>query len=394
MILPKIFHLKHTISQCLLLLINGLNIHMTYKIIADKKLSEKMFYTGDYVQIKHNGKYITEKILDSKTDRHLIKTPTGEKWFHSLELEYHNPFKVGQKVKVFSKTSSMFHEGIVKDIRDGKCEVHWDYEGHKYKKVAIDKLKEWNPVFHNIHHLFQNGAVEGSIKQGTIGNCYFLAVYEGIFRAGIAYKILPKMIREVSPYTWEVTFFDPRQNDSSGNMGTIKTNIHITDLFTTDHKLQEGRIGDLLLERTFGKAIVEIESRWLRVQPSENDDMNDEPHTMVLAESGSIQNAIKILLGRKPKNVFSPNIDTLRKNLDNYSAFIGERMIIAGSSTTPTSSKIVPKHAYFIQSYLQETDEVVLINPHDTNKGILVLSLQEFINNFHKAWAVDLSNIR
>lgn len=371
---------------------------MNNKVIAiSKKISERSFYEGDIVYIKSDGKYIPKEILKTEDGMHLISTPKEakkEKWFHSLELEYHNPFRIGQKVKVFSNTTQSFHEGTIKARENNKYTVAWDND-NKYKDVSISKLKEWNPAFHNIHHLFPRGLQEGAIKQGIVGNCYFLAVYEGIFRTYIAQKVIPKMIKEISPFTWSVTYYDPRHTDERGNMGKITTTINIEDLLSINNKLNKGRIGDLILERTFGKAIVEIEARRSDLGSFEDEDTDSyEPNTMELTTLGSMKSAIEILLGKKSQNIYSKDIEKLRPKIKGYSAFISNQLMVAGSSVTPPYNRISPKHAYFVQSYQEETDEIVLINPHDTYNGILKIPLAVFISNFTELRTTDIGDLK
>lgn len=369
---------------------------MNNKVIAiSRKISERTFYEGDIVYIKSDGKYIPKEILKTEHEMHLIDTPKGKKWFHSLELEYHNPFRIGQsKIRVFSNTTQSFHEGTIKARENNKYTVAWDND-NKYKDVSMSKLMEWNPSFHNIHHLFPGGALEGSIKQGKVGNCYFLAVYEGIFRTYIAQKVIPEMIKEISPFTWSVTYYDPRHSDENGNMGKITTTVNIEDLLSIDNKLNKGRIGDLILERTFGKAIVEIEARRSDLGSFDDEDSDDyQPNTMELTTLGSMKSAIEILLGKKSQNIYSKDIAKLRSKINGYSAILGNQLMVAGSSVAPSYNRVFPKHAYFVQSYQEETDEIILINPHDTYNGILKLTLGEFINNFTEIRVTDIGDIK
>ncbi|MEI7941676.1 MAG: hypothetical protein WCH76_00720 [Candidatus Riflemargulisbacteria bacterium] len=374
---------------------------MRNKIIAEaRNISNAGFYVGETVFLKTKAGYSQSNIIRSEGELHLLDSPDGRNWHHSLELEYYNPFRFGQEVKVFSNTDKRYYRGkIYERIIENKPEgqriaykIAWD---NKTKKVPLDLLRSWNKSYHNTLHLFPQGiGGGGSIKQGNVGNCYFLAVYEGMLRTGIAQKQLTKMIQEIEPFTWAVTFYDPRTKDAQGNMARITKTINIEDLLKIDNKLKSGRVGDLLMERTFGQAIKEIEQRTtVHVSAeAETRDEHYEPNTMDFASHGTIKKAIEILLGKPSQNVYTRDIDKLRQKLTGYFALDGKQLITAGSTATQ-DRRMRPLHAYFVQSYQKDTDEIVLINPHDTKSAILIINLTDFIKHFSELRITDISDL-
>lgn len=221
--------------------------------------------------------------------------------------------------------------------------------------------------------LFVNGAAYGDIKQGYVGDCYFMASL-----AEVAHKnagTITNMFIVNGDGTYTVKFF---------NQGTAA-------YVTVDSYLPTDSAGRLIYAGMGKYASSTANELWTMLAEKAYVQLN-EMGWQRAGLSGSGQNSYSAIsggyiyaaLGHITGSATTPFTSTTSST--SFTAFVtafnGGKMIGFASKSTPASSTVVGNHAYAVVGYNATNQTVTLFNPWGTEYGLVTMTWSQIHANF------------
>lgn len=221
--------------------------------------------------------------------------------------------------------------------------------------------------------LFVSGATYGDIKQGSVGDCYFMASL-----AEVACKnasTITNMFVVNGDGTYTVKFF---------NQGTAS-------YVTVDSYLPTDSAGRLIYAGMGKYASSTANELWTMLAEKAYVQLN-EMGWQRAGLSGSGQNSytaisggyIYAALGHITGSTTTPFAST--SSTTSFTTFVtafnGGKLIGFASKSTPASSSVVGNHAYAVVGYNATNQTVTLFNPWGTEYGLVTMSWSQIQANF------------
>ena len=201
--------------------------------------------------------------------------------------------------------------------------------------------------------------------QRNVGDCYFVAAYEGLLRHRLGQQLISKMIEQVDGgQIYKITF--PGFPDSPQI-------VRYSELRAQSRWLL-GDLGDMYIERAFGRLMKQH-------QPSRIID-NDSDDTMVAIDGGYPSDAVHALTGAQKYDVSLVPMEKNKifKELDALAKSPNKIMCVSFDRDT-NHRRFIENHAYLVKRIEPTKNKVYLINPHNTLKTVSI-TYQEFASIF------------
>jgi hypothetical protein len=222
--------------------------------------------------------------------------------------------------------------------------------------------------------LFVNGAAYGDVKQGSIGDCYFMAsLGEAAYRNA---SIISNMFIANGDGTYTVKFF---------NQGTQY-------FVTVDSYLPTNTGGSLIYAGLGASYTNSANELWVPLAEKAYVQLNEFGFTRA-GLSGSGQNAYSAINGgyiyAAMHNItgLATSAFAMTSGSTSFTTFVnaynGGKMIgFASYASPPAGSGVVGSHAYAVVGYDAANQTVTLFNPWGTQYGLLTLNWSQIQANF------------
>lgn len=309
----------------------------------------------------------------------------------------------------FEKYNPHFVTRIENQISNS--EKQWIIELSPYLKTQWEKLTiEQRRLIMELYPIWIN---EQS-KQGNVGNCYFMATLNSLKWNTDTLEYLTKVIKKVDG-GWEVTFLgfiSPNNKTLITPADLAKNSIYSPSIWTIQI-FSEWPLGDKILERAywrlrdhrasikgsndFGNTIQELPYRgkwWnttlMHYGSTDNTIFNKTTHTAWYTKI-----VMEDLLGLKTQRIFLDNQDK-KSIIENLKiANKQEGLITLSTKWSPNADRdtfdvetkdwikrFFSQHAYSMW-YRSDTNDIIIMNPHDSLHERHIVSIDEFMKNWN-----------
>jgi hypothetical protein len=336
------------------------------RTLANARYGDGSLSRADMIELLRDAK--DGDVVDATELSDLRKIVANTTLFAGLE----HVWKLGSYVVTASVANTSYQGAALGNLAAGSNGAHLDKLVNKWF-LGLDRPTTGYVYQQFAGQLFVNGATYQDVKQGAVGDCYFVATL-----AEVALKnpsAITNMFIVNGDGTYTVRFF----NGSTTHYVTVDSYLPTYGGGGAAYAGQglnytntSGELWVSLAEKAYVQA---NEFGFIRSGLS-----GSGINSYDAISGGYINYAIRHVTGLSTVNYAYTSGGTSFNTF--VTAYNANKMIAFASMTTPASGSVVGSHAYAVVGYDAGTQKVTLFNPWGISYGLLTLSWAEIQANF------------
>jgi hypothetical protein len=270
-----------------------------------------------------------------------------------------------------SDANTKYQGAALGDLASGSSSTHLDKLMNKWF-LGLDRPAAAGTYRQIAGTLFVGGASYADVKQGQVGDCYFVcALAEIALRSN---STITNMFVVNGDGTYGVKFKSPVGQSVFVTVDSYLPTNGAGNLIYAGMGANYNSAGNELWVSLAEKAYAQVnEFGWSRYG-SDNGQ-----NTYVALEGGYIGDALEHVTGQNSNYTFTNGSTSFTTFVNAWNA---GKLVGFASKTAPASGSVVGSHAYAVVDYNSSNQTLTLFNPWGTQYGLLTVNWSQIQQNF------------